>query len=171
MTEGTDSGHHYAINWRKLIPLFVALVLSYTAAALGALGSVSAPEFYALLNRPPWAPPAWLFGPVWSVLYTLIALSSWLLWKKINFRERLPYVILITQLLANALWSWLFFAWKLGFAAVIEITLIWALIAANIIVFYTRSKMAALLLLPYLCWVSFAAVLAIALWQSNPSLL
>ena len=157
--------------WQQLLSLGGALLLCYTAAAIGGLASVTAEDFYALLDRPTWAPPAWLFGPVWSVLYTLIGISSWLVWKNSRFTVRLPYVILIAQLLANALWSWLFFVWQLGLAAVLEIALLWLLIVMNIVAFHRQSATAAILLLPYLCWVSFAAMLTIALWLANPSLL
>ena len=84
--------------WQQLLSLGGALLLCYTAAAIGGLASVTAEDFYALLDRPTWAPPAWLFGPVWSVLYTLIGISSWLVWKNSRFTVRLPYVILIAQL-------------------------------------------------------------------------
>ena len=157
--------------WQQLLSLGGALLLCYTAAAIGGLASVTAEDFYALLDRPTWAPPAWLFGPIWSVLYTLIGISSWLVWKKSRFTVHLPYVILIAQLLANALWSWLFFVWQLGLAAVLEIALLWLLIVMNIVAFHRQSATAAILLLPYLCWVSFAAMLTIALWLANPSLL
>ena len=156
-------------RFQSLPPLLFSLLLSYSAAAIGGLASVNAENFYALLVRPTWAPPAWLFGPVWSILYTLIAASIWLVWLKARFGVRLPYLVLGAQLVFNTLWSWLFFYWQLGFLAVLEITLLWVLIVINIVSFFQISKTASLLLLPYLCWVSFAAILATDLWLNNPS--
>ena len=124
-----------------------------------------------MLVRPHCAPPASLIGPVWSILYTLIAISTWQVWEKKQSTVRLPYVALGAQLLANALWPWLFFYWQLGLIAVLEIALLWLAIVLNAATFYRISKSAGLLLLPYLCWVSFAALLATVLWIKNPALL
>ena len=168
-----ETGHDFypLYRFQNLLPLLLSLLLSYSAAAIGGLGSVNADNFYESLVRPSWAPPAWLFGPVWSILYTLIAISTWLLWLRKRFSVRLPYFVLGAQLVFNALWSWLFFFWQLGLIAVIEITLLWILIVINAVTFYRISKPAGLLLAPYLCWVSFAAILAIELWLKNPGYL
>ena len=145
--------------------------MSYATATIGGLASVNAEEFYSILNRPSWAPPAWLCGPVWSVLYTLIAISAWLVWLKKKFTVQLPYLIFVVQLMANALWSWLFFYWQLGLIAVLEIIFLSVLIVINAVSFYRISKAASLLMLPYFCWVSFAALLTTVLWLQNPELL
>ena len=156
---------------QHFLPLLVSLLLSYSAAGVGGMASVNAEEFYSLLIRPNWSPPPSVFGPVWSVLYTLIAISACLVWLKKQFSVRLPYLIFAAQLLANALWSWIFFYWQLGLIAILEIALLCILIAFNAASFYRISKTAGLLLLPYLCWVSFATLLATVLWLNNASLL
>lgn len=142
------------------------------AAAVGAIASVDARSFYSELTRPDWAPPGWLFGPVWSVLYTMMALAVWLVWRAAGFPRATPAIVLFAaQLVANALWSWLFFAWHLGAWAMAEIIVLWLLILATIVAFWRIQRFAAALLVPYLAWVSFAAALTFALWQRNPGLL
>lgn len=148
------------------------LLASFAAAAVGGLASVNAAGFYGQLAQPPWAPPAWLFGPVWSVLFTLMGVSAWLVWRDHGFRGAgAALTLYIAQLLANALWSWLFFAWRQGAFAFAEIVVLWLLIAGTMFCFWRLHRLAALLLLPYLAWVSFAAALNLALWRLNPGLL
>jgi tryptophan-rich sensory protein len=159
---------------RKAIAAGLAgwLLLSFAAAAIGAIASANAGEFYALLIRPDWAPPGWLFAPVWSVLYFLMGLAAWLVWRSHGFKAgRTALVLFIMQLAANALWTWLFFAWRQGAAAFVEIVLLWALIVAMIMSFRRLSVLAALLMLPYLAWVTFATALTLAVWQLNPGVL
>lgn len=148
------------------------LLLCFAAAALGALASVDAASFYRALVRPAWAPPAWLFGPVWSILYTAMAVAAWLVWREGPTPERRRALLLfVVQLAANALWSWLFFAWRLGGPALAEVLLLWALIVATIIAFKRVRPLAAALLVPYLAWVTFASVLNAVLWRANAPLL
>lgn len=152
--------------------LFVAVAVTFVAAAAGGLASVAAGAFYAQLAKPDWAPPGWLFGPVWSLLYTLMALAAWLVWRAGGFRRAKQALLLfLAQLAANALWSWLFFAWRLGALAFAEVIVLWVLIVATVAIFWRFSRVAACLLVPYLAWVSFAAVLTYAVWQRNPQLL
>ncbi len=148
------------------------LALAFATAAIGAVASVNAGSFYAELDRPPWAPPGWLFGPVWSTLYTLMGIAAWLVWRQRGLGDgRSALLLFIAQLAANALWSWLFFAWRLGAMAFAEVVLLWCLILATVIAFKRISALAAGLLLPYLAWVSFASVLTFSIWQRNPGLL
>ena len=152
--------------------LLVALAVTFLAATAGAVASVDAGAFYSQLDRPGWAPPGWLFGPVWSVLYTLMAVAAWLVWRKVGFPQATVAISLfMTQLVANALWSWVFFAWHRGALAVVEILVLWGLVAATAVAFWRVQRLAALLLVPYLAWVSFAAALTLALWRRNPGLL
>jgi len=152
--------------------LIVALAVTYAAAAVGALASVQARSFYVELLKPEWAPPGWLFGPVWSALYTLMAIAVWLVWRSSSFpAAKLAVGLFAVQLVANALWSWLFFAWRLGWAAFAEVLLLWALILATAVAFWRVSRLAAALLAPYLAWVTFASALTWAVWRSNPQLL
>jgi benzodiazapine receptor len=146
--------------------------LTFTAAALGALASANASVFYAEIARPSWAPPAWLFGPVWSALYALMAVSAWLVWRKRGFAgARTALVLFIVQLAANALWSWLFFAWHQGGLAFAEVLVLWCLIVATIVAFQRLSHLAAVLLYPYLAWSTFASALTFSVWRLNPGVL
>lgn len=158
---------------RALIGLAGWLALVFVAATIGAAGSIDAGPFYGQLARPHWAPPAWLFGPVWSALYLLIAIAAWLVWQRHGWhRARGALALFVVQLGANALWSWLFFAWRLGGPAFAEIVILWLLIVATLVAFWRlRVRLAAGLMLPYLAWVSFAVVLCHAIWQLNPDAL
>lgn len=148
------------------------LLLTFVAAAIGALASIDAGAFYVELTRPSWAPPGWIFGPVWSTLYVLMAVAAWWVWRARGFGgARSALALYIAQLAANALWSWLFFAWHQGGLAFAEVLLLWGMIAATVVAFWRVSRLAAALLLPYLAWVSFAAVLNFTVWKLNPDLL
>lgn len=158
--------------WRQAAGLLGWLAVAFAAAGAGAAATVQAASFYGQLLRPPWAPPGWLFGPVWSVLYLLMGLAAWLVWREQGFRAaRLPLALFLVQLAANALWSWLFFAWRLGALAFLEILVLEALILATALAFRRVRPLAAALLLPYLAWVAFAAVLCGRIWRLNPGLL
>ena len=146
------------------------LAAAFAAGAVGAAATVDAPTFYARLSRPPWAPPAWVFGPVWSTLFVLMGVAAWLVWRSPGSR-RTALGLFGVQLVANALWSWLFFAWHRGAWAMAEILVLLALIAATAVAFWRIRRVAGLLLLPYLLWVGFASVLTWTLWRSNPGLL
>lgn len=146
------------------------LVLTFAAAAIGAIASLHAAEFYAQLVRPSWAPPAGVFGPVWTVLYALMGVAVWLVWR-VPGRHASAIALFIVQLAANALWSWLFFAWHRGAVAAAEVLLLLMLIAATACAFWRINRLAAWLLLPYLLWVAFASALTWSVWKSNPGLL
>lgn len=157
---------------KQTLGLLGWLLLVFTAAAIGGLASAQAGAFYTGLIRPDWAPPGWLFGPVWSVLYALMGVSAWLVWRARGFTgARTALLLFIAQLGVNALWTWLFFVWHQGGLAFAEILLLWVMIVATIILFWRISKVAGALLLPYLAWVTFAAALTYAIWQRNPGLL
>lgn len=158
---------------KQFLGLLAWLVLSFVVAAIGGLGSVNAPVFYQELQLPSWAPPTWLFGPVWTALYTMMAVAAWLVWRQQGFAgtAKLALSINLAQLLLNTLWSWLFFAWYLGALSVIEIVLLWFAIGATVVAYWRLNKAAALLLIPYWLWVSFAAGLSYSIWQLNPGVL
>ena len=148
------------------------LLLSFAAAAVGAMASADASAFYGQLARPGWAPPAWLFAPVWTVLFLLMAISAWLIWREFGFKAAKPALALFTiQLGANALWSWVFFVWHQGALAFVEVILLWCLIVATVAAFRRLNRVAAALLLPYLAWVTFASALTFAECRLNPDLL
>lgn len=157
---------------KQWIGLVGWLLVSFAAAAMGAVASADAPAFYRELIRPTWAPPAWLFGPVWTVLYLLMGVAAWLVWRERGSRgARAALTLFLIQLAANALWSWFFFAWRQGAMAFVEIIVLWALIVVTIIAFRRVRPLAAALLLPYFAWVSFATALTYAVWRLNPQLL
>jgi len=157
---------------RQIAGLIAWLALAFATAAVGGIASIDAGAFYAQLARPAWAPPGWLFGPVWSVLYALMGIAAWLVWRARGFAgARGPLLLFLAQLATNALWSWLFFAWRQGALAFVEVLVLWALIAATTLAFWRVRRLAAVLLLPYLGWVSFASALTYAVWQLNPQLL
>ncbi len=148
------------------------LILAFTAAAFAARASIGAATFYDQLVQPGWAPPPWVFGPVWTVLYAMMAIAAWLVWRSGGLRaQRTALALFVVQLVLNALWSWLFFAWHLGAPALAEIVLFWIAIVATLIAFWRVRPLAGALLLPYLMWVSFAAFLNYTLWRLNPQLL
>jgi tryptophan-rich sensory protein len=152
------------------------LAITFAAAAVGTIASLDAPGFYAELDRPAWAPPASVFGPVWTVLYLLMGLAAWLVWRERRGPRDVHGVggalgLFVTQLVANALWSWLFFAWHDGATAFAEILVLLALIALTAVSFWRIRPLAGALLLPYLAWVTFASMLTLAVWQRNPGLL
>jgi len=157
---------------QQIIGLIICLVISFVVAAAGAVASIQAAEFYANMLQPQWSPPGWVFGPVWTVLYGMMALAAWLVWRLDGFiAARVALSLYLLQLVFNVLWSWLFFAWHLGALAFIDIVLLWVSILFTILSFRHHSKLAMYLLVPYLLWVSFAAVLNFSMWQLNPTIL
>jgi len=155
-----------------LLALAGWLLLCFVAASLGGLASVNAQQFYGGLVKPSWAPPPWLFGPVWSVLYTMMAFAAWIAGRAAPGPARTRALrLFLAQLAINALWSWLFFAWHLGGWALAEVLLLWASILATLLAFWRLDRIAGWLLVPYLAWVSFASLLNAVLWWHNPTLL
>lgn len=148
------------------------LAVVFAAAALGGSASANAGDFYRELIRPSWAPPGWLFGPVWSVLYLLMGVAAWLVWRARGFAgAKAALLVFLAQLVLNALWTWLFFVWRQGALAFVDILLLWGLIVLTIVLFWRVRPLAGALLLPYLAWVSFASALTWATWRLNPQLL
>ncbi len=151
---------------KSIVALVAWIVLCFSAAAFGS--QFMPGEWYAALKKPTWNPPNWIFGPVWSALYTMMAVAAWLVWRRGGFRvNRLPLSLFLTQLFLNALWSWLFFGLKNPALAFGEIVLLWLGISGTIVAFWPRQRTAAGLLVPYLMWVSFASGLNFTLWQLN----
>jgi tryptophan-rich sensory protein len=161
---------HLTIVLRQSLMLLAILAITYLAAGIGALGSMNAASFYSELQLPGFAPPAWVFGPVWSALYTLMALAAWLVWRSSKHSKPALWLY-YGQLAVNALWSWLFFAWYLGAMAFANILLLLPLIVATAWCFWRHNKLAGMLLVPYLLWVSFAAALNFSICQLNPGVL
>lgn len=157
---------------RQILGLIGWLIVSFAASVIGAIASIQAQSFYGQLAQPSWAPPAAVFGPVWTTLYALMAIAAWLVWRSGGWRlNRAALVLFLVQLVLNALWSWLFFTWHLGALAFLDIVVLWFLIVATVVTFWRVRALASVLLLPYLLWVSFAAALCYAVWQLNPQVL
>src|SRR6185437_2478696 len=156
----TDHGYResHMSGMKQIIGLVGWLLLSFAAAAIGAVASVQAATFYQQLAQPSWAPPASVFGPVWSVLYALMGIAAWLVWRDGGWRRQRGVLSL-------------FFAWHHGAPAFVDIVLLWLLIVATVIGFWRVRPLAGVLLLPYLCWVSFASALNFAVWHLNPQIL
>jgi tryptophan-rich sensory protein len=152
----------------QVFGLIVWLVVSFAASAIGAVASLHAGEFYTQLARPDWAPPPAIFGPVWTVLYGLMGIAAWNVWRVGGFgANRLALGLFMVQLSLNALWTWLFFSWRLGLWAFVDILLLLALILATLVAFWRVRLLAGVLLIPYLLWVVFAAALNYSIWQLN----
>ncbi|MGY1455738.1 TspO/MBR family protein [Streptomyces sp. SS8] len=151
-------------SWPSLV-LFTAL--AYAAAAVGALAAADSGRVYQSLDRPAWAPPPWLFGPVWTVLYALIALSAWLVWRARGPRARAALGLWGVQLLLNAAWTPLFFGARRYGLAFADICLLLAAAGATAVAFHRVRPVAAYLLAPYLLWTAFAAALNLSIWLAQ----
>lgn len=149
--------------------LVASIVICFSAAGLGGLATATGLEtWYGGLTKPTWNPPNWVFGPVWSVLYLMMAIAAWLVWRKTTWPENRWAMGLFTlQLGLNSLWSILFFGFHRPGLAAIEIIALWSAILATIVAFWKHSKVAGGLLVPYLMWVSFATVLNVTIWHLN----
>lgn len=148
-------------NWPQL---FFAIFLCEGAGVLGSIFTFSSiPTWYATLDKPVFSPPNWVFGPVWTILYLLMGISLYLVWQK----KKVPAVFWV-QLALNALWSVIFFGLKNPVLAMLDIAVLWVAIYLTIKSFYSISKIAAYLLLPYLIWVTFASILNLSIVILNP---
>jgi translocator protein len=154
---------------KNILKLIASVVISQAAGAIGSLFTVqNIPTWYAGLNKPSFNPPNYIFGPVWISLYFLMGIAFFLVWKKAETHNiRVPAALFIVQLVLNALWSILFFGMKNPALGFIEIIIMWIFIVLCILKFYPVSKTAAWLMIPYLLWVSFAAVLNFKIWMLN----
>lgn len=150
--------------------LVISIIICLAAGFIGTFfTNPSIPTWYESLKKPSFNPPAWLFGPVWTALFILMGISLFLVWQKgLNYNGvKIALIVFGIQLILNILWSILFFGLRAPLVAFIEIIILWILILITILIFYPISKAAALLLLPYILWVSFASILNFFLWQLN----
>lgn len=157
----------------QALALLASVAVVAVIAAAGGIAAANAQSFYAGLIKPTWAPPPWLFGPVWTTLYLMMAVAAWRIWRGAGSVAGAADALLLygVQLLLNALWSWLFFVWQLGALAVVEIVLLWLALWFTLLRFWARDRLAGALLVPYLLWVSFATALTVACWHLNPDIL
>ncbi len=146
-------------------------LICFAASGVGVLAvNQTLDSWYVALRKPSWNPPNWVFGPVWTTLYTMMAVSAWLTWKR---RAENPAAVRFAvgwfggQLVLNSLWSWVFFAWRLPGWALLEILILWATIVATITAEWRVSRLAASLMVPYLAWVTFASTLNGTIWWLN----
>ena len=157
-------------NTRTVIGLIVCLALPLAVGALGALGTMDGVRsWYPSLRRPSFAPPSWLFGPVWTTLYVMMGVASFLVWREGPARPEVRSALMLyaIQLVLNLAWSWLFFGFRQPLAALVDIIVLLALIAVTAQRFARVSRIAAVLLLPYLAWVAFATALNSGFWWLN----
>lgn len=143
------------------------LGITFIAAVIGSQAGPG--PWYAELNKPTWNPPNWVFGPVWTYLYLTMALAAWRVWRRGGWTKRKTSLLMyLLQLTLNAFWSPIFFGLKEPGFAFAEIILLWAAIAATLLLFLRVDRISGILLVPYLAWVSFATLLNFSLWRLNP---
>ena len=142
------------------------VALSFAAAWVGSRFMPG--EWYAALAKPAWNPPNWIFAPVWTVLYLLMGVAAWLVWRQAGFGGASAALSLfVVQLVLNALWSYLFFGLQRLDLALVDIVVLWGTILAVAVLFWGANRLAGALLVPYLAWVGFATVLNFVLWRLN----
>jgi tryptophan-rich sensory protein len=157
----------------KLKDIFKLVICIVVCLAAGAIGSVftrsAIPTWYATLEKPPFSPPNWLFAPVWTLLYILMGIAAFLVWRKglENRGVRIALIVFLIQLALNALWSVVFFGLESPLYGLIVISILWIAILVTIIKFFRISRVASVLMWPYLLWVTFAAVLNSSIWLLN----
>lgn len=150
----------------RSIPALAGWIAAAFLAA--AIGSIPSTDAYAVLNLPSWAPPSWLFGPVWTVLYVAMGVAAWLVWSERHHADvRTAIGLFVAQLALNALWTWIFFGFGLYGLAALEIGVLWVVLLATLINFWRIRPLAGALLVPYLAWVTYAAALTVAIWRAN----
>lgn len=154
---------------QKILHLVYAILICQTTGAIGALFTVSEISgWYATLAKPLFMPPGWVFGPVWFLLYTLMGIAAFLVWeKRKTVYVRTALALFMIQLVLNGLWSILFFGMHDLGLALMDIVVLWIMIAYTIRVFEKIEKTAAWLMAPYLLWVSFATLLTYSVWSLN----
>jgi benzodiazapine receptor len=154
----------------KILLLVASLIICQSAGITGSIFTTPAiPTWYANINKPSFRPPNWVFAPVWTTLFLLMGIALFLIWKKGLKRKdvKIAFFFFIFHLVLNTLWSFLFFGLESPFAAFIEIIFLWISILVSIILFFRISKVAGILLIPYILWVTFASVLNFSIWRLN----
>jgi len=156
------------MQWWKLI---ITVILSEIAGGIGSIfTSQSVSTWYSTLNKPAFSPPNYLFAPVWTILYLLMGIAAYLVWQKglVELTAKIAFGLFWFQLVLNVLWSYLFFRRQNPLAGFLEIILLWGAILATTIYFFKVSRAAGYLMIPYLLWVTFAALLNFFIWRLNP---
>lgn len=156
---------------RPWLPLILLLVLAFAAAGIGAAATqTSVHTWYPSLNKPSWNPPSALFAPVWTLLYILMAVATWRVWKIGSAKTARRTVALYSaQLMLNTLWSVLFFGLRRPDAALVDVLTLLAVIGFILVRYWRMDRIAAVLWLPYVAWVTYASALNFSIWQMNPN--
>lgn len=153
-------------NKKKIVGLIIWIFICSLAGIFGA--QFEPGSWYELLQKPAWTPPNWVFPVVWPILYVMMGISAWMLWKmeEVSLTDT-EFTWFFMQLILNALWSWIFFGMELIATGLAEIFLLWVALIFTLFLFWHRNHTAGLLLVPYLLWVSYASALNFAIWQLN----
>lgn len=152
------------------VKLLIAIAIPVLVGGISGFFTVSGVEsWYQTIQKPSWNPPNWVFGPVWTTLYVMMGIALWLVWKEDTSRElkMIAFILFGVQLILNFLWSFVFFKLEQPGFAFLEILFMWVAILATIFAFAQVNKTAAWLLVPYISWVSFAAILNFTIWRMN----
>jgi translocator protein len=156
------------VDTKPWLVLIIFLAICLGAGGLGSFFTASSVRhWYPRLRKPRGTPPSWLFGPVWTTLYVLMAVSAWLVWRAYGWGAHFALLIFFAQLALNVAWSGIFFGSHLPGVAFAEILVLWLAIVFNAFVFYLLQPLAAALLVPYLLWVSYATYLNFGIWRLN----
>ena len=156
-------------NAKSIWMLAVFIAICFAVSGVGAIAtSRSVSQWYPALQKPSWNPPPWVFGPVWTVLYLMMAIAAWIVWRQRGFKGAAGALgIFALQLALNAAWSPLFFGLRNPLAGLVDIIPLWIAIMATIISFRRISPLAGALLVPYWLWVGFATALNFMIWSLN----
>lgn len=158
------------MDWNSVIKLLISIVACFAAGGIGSFFTFKAiPTWYTGLKKPPYTPPKWVFGPVWTTLYILMGVSVFLVWQSglTTSGATFAFTLFWVQLCVNALWSVIFFGMKSKGGGVITIIVLWLLILATMVASFIVSNWAGVLLIPYIAWVSIASYLNIGVWWLN----
>lgn len=149
---------------KLIIALAIPLLIGYSGSffTISEIGS-----WYQTIQKPPWNPPNWIFGPVWTALYVLMGISLFLVWRSSASQKLVAIILFTVQLVLNFFWSFIFFKHHQIGLAFAGILVLWLMILLTILAFVRVNKLAAWLLVPYISWVSFAAILNFTIWQLN----
>ncbi len=153
---------------KNVFTLLASLAVVFAAAGIGSVAvNMTLRSWYTLVQKPAWNPPDWVFGPVWTLLYIMMAVSAWLVLRERPVdrgRAHRALAWFALQLVLNAAWSWFFFAWRQPGWAFVEILALWLAIVMTALASWRVNRVAAYLLVPYLAWVTFAATLNGSIW-------
>jgi len=145
------------------------LVITFSASAIGGwFTSMSVGTWYQNIAKPSFTPPSWVFGPVWTTLYALMAIAAWLVWDRVGFAVgAVALTLYAVQLVLNVAWSGLFFGLRSPALGTLCVIILWIAILATLIAFWRIHPVAGILLVPYILWVSYASVLTYSVWRLN----